>query len=110
MLHDPFCYPNPFKFDPTRFLGPNPQKDPRDICFGFGRRICPGRVLADGSLFIICAQTLAAFFIGKAVENGFVVEPVYEQTKGTIRLVSPLLFHSSTTHVIPCPSPPSSTL
>lgn len=42
-MHDPETYgPNPYDFDPTRFLGENPALDPRDICFGFGRRyVCP---------------------------------------------------------------------
>jgi len=38
MLHDPKVYPEPSKFDPERFLGPQPQQDPLDVCFGFGRR------------------------------------------------------------------------
>jgi hypothetical protein len=38
MLHDPTRYHDPFKFDPARFLGKNPEPDPTDVCFGFGRR------------------------------------------------------------------------
>jgi cytochrome P450 len=84
MAHDPQVYPDPFKFNPERFLGPEPQQDPRDIFFGFGRRICPGRVLADSSLFISCAMALAVFDITKYSKDGIVVEPVVEQTTGTI--------------------------
>jgi hypothetical protein len=38
MLHDPQVYPEPSKFNPERFLGPQPQQDPRNVSFGFGRR------------------------------------------------------------------------
>ena len=42
--------------------------------------------LADASVFIACATTLAVFDISKVVdENGAVVEPVIEYTSGTIR-------------------------
>ena len=40
-MHDTNAYSNPFEFDPTRFLpedGRAPAPDPRDYCFGFGRR------------------------------------------------------------------------
>nr|BAL05080.1 cytochrome P450 [Phanerodontia chrysosporium] len=87
ILHDPNHYPNPFEFDPTRFLsdeGRTPQPDPRDYCFGFGRRICPGLHLADVSVFLSCAMVLATFDISKAVENGKVIEPEVEYTSGTI--------------------------
>ncbi|KAF9453375.1 cytochrome P450 [Macrolepiota fuliginosa MF-IS2] len=84
MLHDPRMYSDPMKFNPERFLGPNPEPDPRQVCFGFGRRICPGRVLADASIFITCAMTLAVFDISKYMEDGKFVEPVVDQTTGTI--------------------------
>jgi len=38
MSHDPDVYADPFTFKPERFLGNTPEPDPRDICFGFGRR------------------------------------------------------------------------
>ncbi len=41
-MHDPAVYSNPSEFRPERFLGDAPERDPRDACFGFGRRICPG--------------------------------------------------------------------
>ena len=65
-------------FHPERFLTTpthTAEPDPRNFIFGFGRRICPGRYVADNALFITIAQTLAVFDIGKLVEGGKVVEP-----------------------------------
>jgi hypothetical protein len=45
----------------------------------------PGRVLADVSIFISCAMSLAVFDISKYMEDGEVIEPVVDQTTGTIR-------------------------
>ena len=41
MLHDDNVYKSPSSFNPERFIkteGGKPEPDPRDICFGFGRR------------------------------------------------------------------------
>jgi len=84
MNHDPEVYSDPMSFKPERFLGPKPEMDPREACFGFGRRICPGRVLADASVFISCAMALAVFSISKYSEDGVIVEPDTEQNSGTI--------------------------
>ncbi|PPR01578.1 hypothetical protein CVT24_005869 [Panaeolus cyanescens] len=84
MLHDERVYHDPFRFNPERFLGLNPEPDPTGVCFGFGRRICPGRILADASVFIACAMTLACCNIDKYKENGKVVEPVHDQSTGTV--------------------------
>lgn len=35
---DPNVYKDPQSFNPDRFLGPNPEEDPYNIVFGFGRR------------------------------------------------------------------------
>jgi len=84
MNHDPEVYRNPMTFNPDRFLGPNPEVDPRDACFGFERRICPGRVLADASVFISCAMAISVFNISKYSEDGVIIEPDVEQNNGTI--------------------------
>ena len=39
IMHDSEMYPNPFEFDPERFLGVEPQQDTLKWVFGFGRRV-----------------------------------------------------------------------
>ncbi|KAK0436560.1 cytochrome P450 [Armillaria borealis] len=89
MLHDPAVYDQPFEFKPERFIrtgGKEPEFDPHKVAFGFGRRICPGRVLADASIFISCAMALSVFNISKLYsEYGVAFEPDTEHTAGSIR-------------------------
>ncbi|KAK6995682.1 OrdA protein [Favolaschia claudopus] len=68
ILNDPETYPKPDKFDPTRYLRPFPQRDPRTVCFGFF------------SLFCTVASILATFDISRAPGP----LPVHENTQGTI--------------------------
>ncbi|KAL5522856.1 hypothetical protein ACEPAG_8874 [Sanghuangporus baumii] len=82
--HDPKTYHDPMAFKPERFLGDEPEMDPHNLSFGFGRRICPGRDFADATVYLTIAQTLAVFDINKAIENGKIVEPKVEFTPGTI--------------------------
>ncbi|KAK0185225.1 cytochrome P450 [Armillaria mellea] len=92
MLHDPTVYREPFKFNPDRFIRTDtkePEPDPYKVVFGFGRRICPGKVLADASVFMSCAMVLAVFDISKYSENGVVFEPDTEHTAGTISHPTP---------------------
>ncbi|KIK93558.1 hypothetical protein PAXRUDRAFT_144832 [Paxillus rubicundulus Ve08.2h10] len=84
ILHDETTYPNPDVFQPERFLGENPQPNPQSICFGFGRRVCPGLHLAEASIFISVAMSLAALDISRHVEDGVEVIPKFEVTGGTV--------------------------
>jgi cytochrome P450 len=92
--HDPETFHEPMTFKPERFLGPTSEPDPHTLVFGFGRRVCPGRVLADSSLYLSIAQSLAVFNISKTVdENGREVEPVVQFLPGIIS--HPLPFKTS---------------
>jgi cytochrome P450 len=69
-------------FKPERFLnsdGHTPEYDPLFIVFGFGRRVCPGRNLADANLYLSIARTLAVYNIAKPICDGKEVDiqPVY---------------------------------
>ncbi|RMZ66262.1 O-methylsterigmatocystin oxidoreductase [Pyrenophora seminiperda CCB06] len=86
--HDPAVYPEPMQFRPERFFDTATHKaepDPRNYMFGYGRRICPGRYVADNALFVTIAQTLAVFNVDKFVDaNGLVVEPEIRFEPGTL--------------------------
>ncbi|OJJ77731.1 hypothetical protein ASPBRDRAFT_36992 [Aspergillus brasiliensis CBS 101740] len=82
--HDPTSYHNPESFNPDRFLGATPEPDPRLYAFGFGRRICPGRLLAEKSIYLTVARALAVLNIRKAVRNGKEVPIRVEFSSSTI--------------------------
>ncbi|PYH88101.1 cytochrome P450 [Aspergillus ellipticus CBS 707.79] len=69
-MHDPTTYPNPTDFNPDRYLSSTPAPDPHTMAFGFGRRICPGRLLADNTLFLSIAKSLAVFRVSRTEETG----------------------------------------
>jgi cytochrome P450 len=86
MTHDDRIYTNPDDFDPDRFIPiseggpgePYPQGQ-----FGFGRRVCVGRHLAEASVWIVVACLLATMNIDKAVdEDGHEITPETELTNG----------------------------
>ena len=75
ILRDPTTYPDPAVFRPERFLDPdgNLHDDPTLVSgFGYGKRICPGRHLAEATLFIVAASVLSVFDIerGPGCEDG----------------------------------------
>ncbi|GLB38279.1 putative cytochrome p450 [Lyophyllum shimeji] len=71
MTWDESLYADPFTFDPTRFLPmPEGRNEPfSGATWGFGRRVCPGRHLADASLWIAIAMLLSTVQISKAVDE-----------------------------------------
>lgn len=94
MLHNADTYADPQRFNPDRFMGPSAERDPREICFGFGRRVCPGQVLADASVWLSCALALAAFTISPARDaDGKEVLPKAAMTSGTISHPEPFQCH-----------------
>ena len=70
MNHNEAYFPEPHTFRPERYLDegfvfPMPQGY---NSFGFGRRVCPGQLVAEQSLFITVSRILWAFNIYKAVD------------------------------------------
>jgi hypothetical protein len=71
ILHNSDDYPEPERFMPERFLTPEGALDPtvrnpRTVCFGSGRRICPGQYVAEATLFMTVATLLATIDIVRA--------------------------------------------
>jgi len=65
MSLDESLYSNPSEFDPERFLpAPLGRNEPyTEATFGFGRRKCPGRHLANDSAWIAIATIMATMTI-----------------------------------------------
>ncbi|KAJ7829395.1 cytochrome P450 [Mycena olivaceomarginata] len=82
--HDETLFSDPFAFRPERFLvEESPLPDPSTIAFGWGRRICPGRFLAENSLWLHVATVLACFNITPTVgDDGKPIIPPREYTSG----------------------------
>ena len=85
VLSDPETYPDPDVFDPERFLGEHQQPDPREACFGWGRRRCPGALLTESTIFICVAMALATLDVSRCVENGVECVPRYDVEEGVLR-------------------------
>ncbi|KAJ8581858.1 cytochrome P450 [Rhizopogon salebrosus TDB-379] len=99
MARNPEKYPNPTMFMPERHMSKVASEEsqtngPDDIsfAFGFGRRVCVGRYVADASLFAAVVNILAVFRVERA--PGWDVGPDCEGVKWT---------GGVTTHpVVPC--------
>ncbi|KAI6042048.1 cytochrome P450 [Pisolithus marmoratus] len=67
MTHNLERYPEPNVFNPDRYNG-KPEDVASSLGFGFGRRVCPGRHLAEQSLWAVIVSMLATLKIGKATD------------------------------------------
>jgi hypothetical protein len=71
MMHDPAKYPAPFEFKPERFFTPSGELNDDLVTpvWGWGRRICVGRYLADASVWSAIVSMLAVFDFLKAKDE-----------------------------------------
>ncbi|EGO19060.1 hypothetical protein SERLADRAFT_453964 [Serpula lacrymans var. lacrymans S7.9] len=87
-------YPNPSEFKPERFLTAEGKlnHDTVSFAYGFGRRICVGRYMADASLWSAIVSLLAEFRFTKA-----------QDTCGKDIKIEPQWTSGSTSHPLPFP-------
>ncbi|KAJ6557525.1 putative monooxygenase [Mycena capillaripes] len=70
MLHDPEVFANPMQFDPDRYQNLDSEMGKvTNVVFGFGRRLCPGKSLAESILFAIAVTVLATCEIVPPVDK-----------------------------------------
>lgn len=96
MSRDSSIYPDPEAFRPERFeeMGPDTLKaaDPKKYIFGFGRRICSGRTIADLNFWIGAANIMATMDIKKAIDSaGNEIQPTVSFVLGISSLPRPFL-------------------
>ncbi|KZP04234.1 cytochrome P450 [Athelia psychrophila] len=90
ILNDPTVYPDPSVFNPERFLRDgkiDPEvQDPQVAVFGYGRRICPGRRIANSFTWLSAGYILASFNLEKSVaSDGMQIEPKVKYSSSIIR-------------------------
>jgi len=89
--HDPLVFPSPDDFDPSHFLVPtiDPEtgkerltaNELQHFTFGFGRRACAGKEIANRSLWITTAFLLWSFNITHATDEEGVEIPIESSTR-----------------------------
>jgi hypothetical protein len=64
-------YPEPEKFNPERFRGKMNSEAAHqvDSIFGFGRRVCPGKVFAEANVWLLMANIVATMNIEKTTDE-----------------------------------------
>ncbi|KAK7448457.1 cytochrome p450 [Stygiomarasmius scandens] len=80
MTHDPSVYENPDQFIPERHLREDGQFDSINsiLGYGFGRRVCVGRYMADDTVWLAIASVLATVNISSILNEN--VEDKYTDT------------------------------
>ncbi|KAJ6508852.1 cytochrome P450 [Mycena sanguinolenta] len=68
MTRNETIYPEPERFNPDRFFTADGKlkEDDTMLAFGFGRRICPGRHIANATVWATIVSVLSTFNIAKA--------------------------------------------
>ncbi|KAF9444505.1 cytochrome P450 [Macrolepiota fuliginosa MF-IS2] len=85
LLHDPDIFDEPMRLMPERYLKGGQLntevRDSWDFSFGYGRRVCPGRHIAEMSLFVVITSVLAVFDIKLPLDDeGMPIKPKAEFT------------------------------
>ncbi|KAG5334177.1 hypothetical protein C0989_004174 [Termitomyces sp. Mn162] len=76
---------DPDEFIPERFLGDQPAINPSNYVFGFGKRMCPGKLLAEDAIFLLAATLLMRFTITpKLDDNGKEIPIDVEYSSGLL--------------------------
>lgn len=76
---------NVWKFLQDPKVYSNPEKDPREVCFGFDRGVCPGSVLAQASSSITAAMSLGVLGVSEVDGDGKVIAPVVRHADTMLR-------------------------
>ncbi|KZT39793.1 cytochrome P450 [Sistotremastrum suecicum HHB10207 ss-3] len=93
MMYDSTDFLDPLRFSPRRFLKSEGNRyslredvrNPEQIAFGFGRRICPGRHFATAWMWITIATFLAVFEISPCLDDkGEAILPDLEYEPGLV--------------------------
>lgn len=85
MAHDERRFPEPLTFSPERHLTPSGDLAKGTACnaFGFGRRYCPGKFVADQSVWATIVSILATLRIERANDRcGNHIDVIPEFTSG----------------------------
>ncbi|KZW03028.1 cytochrome P450 [Exidia glandulosa HHB12029] len=92
IFHDEEVYPEPHLFQPERYLRDGiidpAAPDPSGAAFGYGRRVCPGRHVADAELWMMIATVLSCFDISPSKKaDGTDIIPSSTMCSGVVSML-----------------------